>query len=753
MATDSNIPVETPPLKLTEEIRRLVEQLAAYNHEAWLKERLAQGWKPGPHRDDERKENPCLVPYAELSEEEKQLNRATALETIRAILGLGYAVTGPQGEPLMADNDSRQVLQDTLYQIRKNPKLTVADLRRIWEQHSPTVWAQSVDLYRRAVDAALRLGEAFLAFDISAEGLQTFKDDLRLTQLQALALARTGATRRANAILDQLRQSGHQDEETLGILARTHKDFYTMAGDPEERQKHLRISFDLYYTSYQRNRGYYSGINAATTGYMAGEKEIARQVAQEVSDLCERTLEHLPPDSDERYWLEATLAEAAIILGDFSKAEQHYRHATAIGGDKLAVLSRTRAQARLLLENITGNPNLLDHCFQMPRMVVFSGHMFDRPDRKQCRFPLWLEGPAKAALARRLEAMQAQIGFCSLACGGDLLFAEAMLERGGEINIALPFNQRDFRKCSVDIIPGRDFGARFERVLAAAATVTVLSEHGNANDGAAFDYCNRALNGMALLKGRFFGLDVVPLALWNGQAGDGMGGTHSFVEFWQRRGAPVEIIRLNELLEKNSPPPDWDNPSLAPAALPEIPAPLAPQEIKAMLFADIVGFTRLTEIQVVPFVQHFLGQVADLMQSLPHQPIHKNTWGDAVCCVFDTVRDAGVFALRLRDLVRGTDWSRYDLPHELNIRIALHAGPVFACYDPVLGKLTYNGAHVNRTARIEPVAEEGQIYASQAFAALATAEGVAEFTCDYVGTKQLAKKYGAIPVFLVRATS
>jgi class 3 adenylate cyclase len=123
-----------------------------------------------------------------------------------------------------------------------------------------------------------------------------------------------------------------------------------------------------------------------------------------------------------------------------------------------------------------------------------------------------------------------------------------------------------------------------------------------------------------------------------------------------------------------------------------------------------------------------------------------------VCCVFNEVRDAGVFALKLRDLVRGADWGQFGLPNELNIRIALHAGPVYACYDPVLKKMTYNGSHVNRTARIEPVAEEGQIYASQAFAALATAEGVAEFTCDYVGTKQLAKKYGAIPVFLVRPT-
>lgn len=741
-------------MKLTEDILRLVEQMAEFNHECWYKERTLQGWKYGPKRDEDRKENPCLVPYKELSEEEKKFNRATALETLRNILDLGYNMMGPEGQAVTADTDAKSRVQEAINEIRKNPKLTVADLRRIWEQHSPALWAENVDIYRRSVDAALRLGEAFLAFDITAEGLLVFRNDLRLTQLQALALARTGATRRANSMLDQLRLSGHQDEETLGILARTHKDFFMMATNPEEKRKHLRISFDLYHTSYQRNHGYYSGINAATMGMMAGETQIARQTAQEVMELCERTLENLGPESDERYWLEATLAEASIILGDLTKAERHYRSATVGGGDKLAIVSRTRAQARLLLEHMTGNPNLLDHCFHLPRIVVFSGHMFDRPERAQPRFPLAAEGMVRAEVARRLQEVEAQVGFSSLACGGDLLFAEALLERGGEVNIVLPFNQRDFRKCSVDLIPGVDFGARFERVLARAATVTILSEWGDATDGAPFDYCNRAINGLALLKGKFFGMDVVPMAVWNGQPGDGAGGTHSFVEYWSSRAPMVEIIRLDQLLAKGAPAPARaaTTDASAAGAVPDRGALVSKQQIKAMLFADVVGFTRLTEMQIPLFVDHFLGRVAGLMKQMPHPPVHQNTWGDAVCCVFDTVRDAGIFALQLRDLVRDTDWNQYGLPGELNIRIALHAGPVYACYDPVLGKMTYNGAHVNRTARIEPVAEEGQIYASQAFAALATAEGVAEFLCDYVGTKQLAKKYGAIPVFLVRQT-
>jgi len=247
-------------------------------------------------------------------------------------------------------------------------------------------------------------------------------------------------------------------------------------------------------------------------------------------------------------------------------------------------------------------------------------------------------------------------------------------------------------------------------------------------------------------------MDVRPLGVWDGKEGDGIGGTATVVQYWRdHQGLPVEVVNIKDQAENVEIP----DPAEALRILGEREAPNLTvirknrQEIRAMLFADIVGFTKLSEVQIPSFVEHFLGQVAELMDNIEIKPVHQNTWGDAVMCVFETVEAAGVFALKLRDLVRGSDWSRWGLP-ELSIRIALHCGPVFPCYDPVLKKFTYNGAHVNRTARIEPVAEEGQIYASEAFAAMATADGVKQFFCDYVGTKQLAKKYGAIAVFLVR---
>src|SRR6185437_2205856 len=94
----------------------------------------------------------------------------------------------------------------------------------------------------------------------------------------------------------------------------------------------------------------------------------------------------------------------------------------------------------------------------------------------------------------------------------------------------------------------------------------------------------------------------------------------------------------------------------------------------------------------------------------------KSTWGDGLYLVFATVQEAGLFALDLSDLVTGADWASRGLPENLSLRIALHAGPVYGCRDPITGTWNYTGTHVSRAARIEPITPAGEVYASQAFA-------------------------------------
>lgn len=85
-------PIDTSAVKLNGDILALTELLAKHAHEVWAEERLRLGWRLGPRRDDGRREHPCLVPYEELPDSEKQLDRNAALETLKAIIALGYRI-------------------------------------------------------------------------------------------------------------------------------------------------------------------------------------------------------------------------------------------------------------------------------------------------------------------------------------------------------------------------------------------------------------------------------------------------------------------------------------------------------------------------------------------------------------------------------------------------------------------------------------------------------------------------------------
>jgi class 3 adenylate cyclase len=169
----------------------------------------------------------------------------------------------------------------------------------------------------------------------------------------------------------------------------------------------------------------------------------------------------------------------------------------------------------------------------------------------------------------------------------------------------------------------------------------------------------------------------------------------------------------------------------------------------AILFADAVNFSRLTEEEIPRFVRYFLGSIGEMAATSRHVPVMKNTWGDGILFVFKTVRDAGQFALELCERLSATNWTEKGLPKDLSLRVALHAGPVYGCIDPVTRQPNYIGTHVNRAARLEPITPPGQVYASQSFAALAAAQHVDEFTCDYVGQTPLAKGYGTFPTYHV----
>ena len=85
-------PIDTSGVTLTREILELTEVLAKNAHDTWAQQRLAEGWRYGPQRDDAKKEHPDLVPYEELPESEKEYDRSAAMQTLKAIIALGYRI-------------------------------------------------------------------------------------------------------------------------------------------------------------------------------------------------------------------------------------------------------------------------------------------------------------------------------------------------------------------------------------------------------------------------------------------------------------------------------------------------------------------------------------------------------------------------------------------------------------------------------------------------------------------------------------
>lgn len=85
-------PQDTSKVALPQELLALAEAMAENVHEVWAERRIAEGWTYGPVRDDAKKQTPCLVPYAELPEEEKEYDRSTAISTLKFIVSTGFKI-------------------------------------------------------------------------------------------------------------------------------------------------------------------------------------------------------------------------------------------------------------------------------------------------------------------------------------------------------------------------------------------------------------------------------------------------------------------------------------------------------------------------------------------------------------------------------------------------------------------------------------------------------------------------------------
>lgn len=346
------------------------------------------------------------------------------------------------------------------------------------EPRSPEDWLAEVRRYERE-------GELFRAFDLARQALEHFPDDLRLKHRAVLCLASTGAASQAAALFDSLRLdkaidkplSSRLELDIAALRSRLIKD-EALAASGSTRAAALAWAADDYArlfvkaTAAGNEEAYYPGINAATLYLLAGDQARAAKLARQVLDQ----LASWPPDRKSYYEVASEL-EAQLVLGELDDAHESAKAVRARIRDSAQTdyrgLSSTVRQLRLIIDAKGLGPEWRD-ALAPPRVLHFLGHIV-APAGRPGRFPAEQELEVRQAIAGLLAARDIGFGYGSLAAGADILFAEALLDRGAGLHVVLPFERDEF--VDVSVRPsGDEWVERFNHCLSRATTVQYATE-------------------------------------------------------------------------------------------------------------------------------------------------------------------------------------------------------------------------------------------------------------------------------------
>ena len=582
-----------------------------------------------------------------------------------------------------------------------------------------------IEVWMEGVRDAERRGELLSAFDVAERGLEEYPADVWLQHRAVLALARAGSTDEALRRFESYGLASVGTEDVQALRARIAKDV-ALAVPGAERQREAAHAAALYRDIFEATGGYYSGINAATLTLLAGDEDEAHRLAL-------RVLEALRSEDPDSYYVAASEAEAALVLGREDQARAALSRAAATHGGDYGALSTTRRQLRLVCEASALDPDVLSEI--AGRSVVhFCGHRI-APPGVDGRFPAAAEATVAAQIAADVAADPPGSAYGALASGADILCAEALLDADAELHVVLPFAVEEFVQSSVaDGGPG--WVERFQRCMDAATSISFATDDAYLGDDVLYRYGTELAMGLALLRARFLDAPVRQIAIWDGGQSGGAAGTAIDVATWTRHGHPVTVIAPTDGPPFDAPEPirrGDDNGRV----------------VRAMLFADVRGFSKLTDEQLPRFAEHVLGALAEVLGRHADAISYRNTWGDAVYAVLTDVVSAAACALEMQEAMEAIDLDACGLPGHLALRLGAHVGPVFSIRDPVLGAASYMGSHVSRTARIEPVTPPGAVYATEPFAAALELEH-GEFGFDYVGHIPAAKDFGRLRMYRLR---
>lgn len=445
---------------------------------------------------------------------------------------------------------------------------------------------------------ALRKAERFeFALEQLERGLKVDPDNLNGLREKGICLQRLACANRPGYSLDRAREHYRNilkihlnDPETWALLGRVDKDAWIAAWrqngiTPDEMRKEatyenalLRAAIDSYTKGYRYNPGhYYSGINALTMMHLHRHltsninydwEELRFDREMEIMAGAVRFAAEYEPDDHQRFYSLATLGDLEVLVGTPGTVQAAYKKAIPQNDKERFALNSCRAQLYLLKdlsfkpENVEAGLAVFDRALQkkldkpialQPRNVfLFSGHMIDKPGRTPPRFPKEKETIAAQKIGEALDQLGAgpdDLALTQGACGGDLLFTKACQQRGVKVQWLQPFYEPDFIvKSVVDCgEPWRQLYLDAKAKLAGpirAAPEELGDPPPGSEPGYPYERCNLWLLYTALALGL---KKVRFICLWNGEGGDGPGGTEHLYNEVKRRTGHVTWIDTRQM--------------------------------------------------------------------------------------------------------------------------------------------------------------------------------------------------------------
>ena len=443
-------------------------------------------------------------------------------------------------------------------------------------------------LARAVADVAAEVdrGDLIAARNIAADMLRYFPSSPELLHFLALAAARSGDREEAIAVLTSARLTPDGDLEALrGRVERALKNPFASAerlagdwvdeafdnsdddsapgsrtvetlvgdlaalearllkdkafeSDPAGDPKVAAESGRAYEAIWRRIGSWYAGINAAAMALVAGDVKHAKALAAEV-------LKRLPDDPS-TYWAAATRAEALLISGDTAGGLAALRCAAAAADAGDSSRASTMLQLRRLAPRFHLDIAKAEAELGVRRVALVTGHLFRGGEMDAA-------AQAKAGDAIRAEAervlKEQNIGnvFGALACGADIVVAEAALDLGIPFHAVLPFSIERYVELSVALgdtkgVPS--WRKRFDEVLERAASLTLIDDEVPLDrdlDGHFF-YSFRFMAGLAIMRADVLETECRLIAVVDGTEAKSLAGASRALADWVAAGRAVDTI-------------------------------------------------------------------------------------------------------------------------------------------------------------------------------------------------------------------